>query len=77
MVQAMIYTNIGCDSIPRKPVLQWKFTEKVKSKSLGLGSQGDWEDLILEVDANTKKNVAPHVDVLLKDGVSLDLISTN
>jgi hypothetical protein len=67
-----IYKNIGCENIPRKLLLQWKF-EKLKAKVLGLGSQGDWEDLITEVNADAKKENPSQIEVIIDEGVRFNI----
>jgi hypothetical protein len=69
VIQA-IHTNIGCENIPKKPLLQWKF-EKPKAKTLGLESQSDWEDLIMEVEADAKKKNPSRIEVLVEEAVRL------
>ncbi|KAF8495314.1 hypothetical protein BU17DRAFT_103637 [Hysterangium stoloniferum] len=44
----------------------WKF-EKPKAKTFGLGSQADWEDLIMEVEEDAKKKNPSRVEVLVED----------
>ena len=65
-----IHKNIGCENIPLKPELQWKF-EKPKAKVLGLTNQTDWEDLIMEVEADSKKKNASRIEVLVEEHVSI------
>ncbi|KAF8526958.1 hypothetical protein BU17DRAFT_82451 [Hysterangium stoloniferum] len=65
-VLEIIYMNIGCENVIRKPLLQWKF-EKPKAKTFGLGSQADWEDLIMEVEEDAKKKNPSRVEVLVED----------
>ncbi|KAF8500594.1 hypothetical protein BU17DRAFT_102457 [Hysterangium stoloniferum] len=65
-VLKIIYMNIGCENVIRKQLLQWKF-EKPKAKTFGLGSQADWEDLIMEVEEDAKKKNPSRVEVLVED----------
>ena len=42
--------NIGCEVVPLKPELSWKF-EGTRSRILGLSTSSHWDNILLEVDA--------------------------
>ncbi|KAF8581557.1 hypothetical protein K439DRAFT_1618927 [Ramaria rubella] len=64
-----IHSNIGCAQFSLKPSLQWKISEKQKSRVMGLEDVTHWEDLKAEVESEElkKKNGNVTVDLLIAE----------
>jgi hypothetical protein len=69
-VQAIIYQNVGCDKVARKPELLWKF-EKPRAKTLSLEEESHWDDLKAEVEGEQKKKTPSCIEVLIPEEVML------
>jgi hypothetical protein len=69
VVRETIYQNVGCDKVPRKPELLWKF-EKPRAKILSLEDESHWDDLKAEVEAEQRKKTPSRVEVLIAEEVS-------
>ena len=69
-VLELMHKNIGCEDVPLKPELSWKF-EGTRSRILGLSTSSHWDDILLEVDAQLDAKKSGRIDILIADAVSL------
>ena len=69
-VLELIHRNIGCEDVPLKPDLSWKF-DGTRARTLGLSTSCHWDDILLEVDEWSNAKKSSQIEVLIADAVSL------